>query len=209
VIELLSSWIIGFIAKTGYLGIFFLMMIESALIPMPSEVTMSFSGFLVTSGQLNLWLIVIVGTLGNLVGSLIAYFLGAWGQETVVRVLIKKYGKYIFVSEHEFDRSEKWFRKHGEIIVFVSRLLPAVRTYISLPAGIAKMNLVKFSLYTLLGSFLWSFILTYIGVILGKNWVKLGAFFHLFDIIIVLGVAFLVFRFAWKKWEKHKNYLHN
>lgn len=201
-IELLSSWIIGFISATGYSGVFFLMTIESALVPMPSEVTMPFSGFLITSGKFNFWFVVMAGTLGNLFGSLLAYWFGAWGQETIVRVLIRKYGRYIFVSEHEFDRSEKWFRKHGEIIVFVSRLLPAVRTYISLPAGIAKMNVFKFSIYTTLGSFLWSFVLTYIGVILGKNWIKMSAFFHIFDLIIALGIGLVIFRFIWKKWKK-------
>lgn len=202
-LELLVSWIINFISASGYLGVFFLMLIESALIPMPSEVTMPFSGFLVTQGKFNFWLIVLAGTFGNLLGSIAAYFLGFWGEDHIVRSLIRKYGKYILISEHEYDRSEKWFRKYGEIIVFVSRLLPAVRTYISLPAGIAKMNLHKFIFYTTAGSFIWSVFLTYIGVALGKNWSKIGNFFHAFDtVIVVLGLIFVAW-YIHKKVKRH------
>ncbi len=168
------------------------MLIESALIPMPSEVTMPFSGFLVNTGKFNLWFIVLAGTAGNLVGSLLAYILGYYGEDLFVRKFIRKYGKFVMISEHEYDRSERWFRKYGELIVFVSRLLPAVRTYISLPAGIAKMNIMKFTVYTTIGSFLWSLILTYIGVVLGSKWHTIGSFFHAFDaIIVVVGLLFV------------------
>ncbi len=181
------------------------MLIESALIPMPSEVTMPFSGFLVTQGKFNFWLIVFAGTLGNLVGSIAAYFLGFWGEDHIVRSLIRKYGKYILISEHEYDRSERWFRKYGEIIVFVSRLLPAVRTYISLPAGIAKMNFRKFILYTTIGSFIWSLFLTYIGVALGQNWNKIGNFFHAFDAVIVFfGLIFVIWYIRRKIRKVHR-----
>lgn len=169
------------------------MTLESALIPIPSEVTMPFSGSLIAMGRFNFWLVVLTGTLGNLVGSLLAYWLGAWGQEAVVRKVIMKYGKYFLVSEHEYDQSERWFRRHGEPIVFFSRILPVLRTFISLPAGIAKMNLTKFCIYTTVGSFLWSVLLTYIGVILGHNWQSLEAYFRKFDIVIViLGMATVV-----------------
>ncbi len=203
-IEILASWIINFISTSGYLGVFFLMLIESALIPMPSEVTMPFSGFLVGSGKFNLWFIVLVGTAGNLVGSLLAYILGYYGEDLFVRKFIRKYGKYVFISEHEYDRSEKWFRKYGEMIVFVSRLLPAIRTYISLPAGIAKMNILKFAVYTTIGSFLWSLILTYIGVVLGSKWQTIGSFFHTFDAIIAVGGLLLIFWCIRRKIKHHK-----
>lgn len=197
-IEVVGHWIINFISYFGYPAIFFLMTIESALIPMPSEITMPFSGFLVSSGKLNLWLVVLSGTIGNLVGSIIAYLLGSWGQETVVRKLIRQYGKYVFIKEHEFDRAEHWFRKYGQMIVFASRMLPAVRTYISLPAGIAKMNFSKFCLYTVIGSFIWSFILTYIGMILGNNWINLRTYFHYLDAFVVLMII-IGFVFIFRK----------
>lgn len=161
------------------------MMLESALIPIPSEVTMPFSGSLAAQGHFNFLLLVIIGTLGNLVGSLLAYGLGFWGQENVVRQVIAKYGKYVLISEHEFDRAKNWFLKYGEMIVFTSRLMPVIRTFISLPAGIAKMNLKKFIVYTAVGSFLWSLVLTLVGVKLGQNWQSLEVYFRRFDLVIV------------------------
>ncbi len=196
-LEIIGSWVIQFISTLGYLGIFILMTLESALIPIPSEVTMPFSGSLAAAGKFNFWLIVAAGTLGNLVGSMLAYFLGAWGQEAVVRKVIVKYGKYFLISEHEYDHSERWFRKHGEIIVFVSRVLPIVRTFISLPAGVAKMNLTKFILYTTVGSLIWSYLLTNIGIMLGNNWQSLEVYFRKFDLVIVallLGAIFFYVR---------------
>lgn len=163
-----------------------LMTIESALIPVPSEVTMPFAGSLVAKGEFNLILVVLAGTLGNLAGSLLAYALGHWGQETVVRKLIKQYGKYLLISQHEYDHAEVWFRKHGEVIVFVSRLLPGIRTFISLPAGVAHMKLKKFIIYTVLGCLPWSIVLTVIGVKLGENWDTIGVYFHRFDLLLFI-----------------------
>ncbi|MBI3577033.1 DedA family protein [Candidatus Gottesmanbacteria bacterium] len=200
-LELLGAGIIHFISSAGYGGIFLLMTAESALIPIPSEVTMPFSGSLVALGTFNIWFVVIAGTLGNLFGSLLAYALGWWGQEAVVRKLIVKYGKYLLITEHEYDRAERWFRSRGEAIVFVSRVLPIVRTFISLPAGVAKMNLTRFTIYTTVGSFLWSLFLTYIGVVLGNNWKSLERYFHKFDLIIVSGLVVLA---AWYLRRKFK-----
>ena len=195
-LEFLAHFIISLIEQTGYAGVFFLMTIESALVPMPSEVTMPFAGYLVSIGKMNLLWVTIVGAVGNLVGSLAAYALGYWGEETFIRGFIKKYGKFLLIKESEYDRAELWFRKHGEPIVFISRLLPAVRTFISLPAGVAHMNLRRFIIYTTIGSLIWSFILTYIGVVLGNNWQALGPFFHKFDgilaVVLVLAVVFFV-----------------
>jgi membrane protein DedA with SNARE-associated domain len=202
-IELLGGWVIHFIASLGYFGIFLLMTLESALIPIPSEVTMPFSGSLIASGVFNFWFVVLIGTLGNLTGSLLAYWLGWWGQETVVRKLIVKYGKYLLISESEYDRSERWFRNHGELIVFASRVLPVLRTFISLPAGVAKMKLTKFITYTVVGCFIWSVVLTQIGVVLGKNWNTIGVYFHKFDIVIVVaGILFV----AWYIQRKLKHF---
>jgi len=198
-IELLGSWIIHLISSLGYFGVFFLMTFESALIPIPSEVTMPFAGSLVAVGQFNFWIVVLVGTLGNLVGSLLAYWLGWWGEEGVVRTLIQKYGKYVLISEHEYDRSERWFRNHGEMIVLLSRVLPILRTFISLPAGVAKMKLRKFITYTVVGCFIWSYILTQIGVVLGENWSSLEVYFRKFDVVIVGAGVLVVVWYVWHK----------
>ena len=188
-LETLGTFVINIISDVGYLGIFILMALESACIPIPSEVTMPFSGSLVALGRFNLWMVVLIGALGNLAGSLLAYAIGYWGQDKIVRILIVKYGRYFLISEHEYDRAQKWFLKYGEIIVFASRMLPVIRTFISLPAGIAKMNLTKFILYTTIGSFLWSLVLTSVGMILGQNWQSLEVYFRQFDVLIVAGLT--------------------
>lgn len=204
-LETLASWIVTIISTTGYLGIFALMTVESALIPLPSEITMPFSGSLVASGRFNIWLVAVAGALGNLAGSLLAYALGFWGQENVVRVIIKKYGKYLLISEHEVERAEKWFLKYGELIVFTSRLMPVIRTFISLPAGIAKMNLVKFIIYTTVGSFLWSLILAYIGMVMGQNWRYLEVYFQKFDILIFIVLVLGAGGYLFRKYRQLKN----
>ncbi len=185
VIALVTHFIINLIQSTGYIGIFLLMAAESALIPIPSEVTMPFAGYLVTLGKFNFLTVVFVGALANLVGSLLAYGLGFWGSETFVRNFITKYGKWFLVSSKEFDHSNKWFRRYGEKIVFLGRILPVVRTYISLPAGVAEMDFWRFSLFTLAGSFIWSYLLTYIGVTLGKNWNSLQIYYRKLELLII------------------------
>lgn len=191
-IELLSGFIIHLIQSSGYLGIFLLMMLESALIPIPSEVTMPFAGYLVGRGELSFAFVVIIGALGNLAGSWIGYAFGYFLEETIIVTLIKKYGKFILISIDEYNRSLKWFNKFGDKIAFLSRILPVVRTFISLPAGLAKMNLWKFSIYTFLGSLIWSGVLTYIGVYLGSKWEAIAGFFHKFDLVIFALLVFAV-----------------
>lgn len=193
-LELLSLIIIQSIEKTGYLGIFFLMTIESALIPFPSEVTMPFAGFLISKGVLSFPLVVLAGAMGNTVGSLIAYALGYYLEEHVMISLIKKYGRFLLITEHEYQKSLRWFNKYGNSIAFFSRLLPAVRTFISLPAGLSEMNIYKFTAYTFLGSLLWSLFLASIGVYLGDNWHSLEGYFRKFEYGII---AFLVVFGLW------------
>jgi len=198
-IELLGSWIIHFIGSFGYFGVFMLMLLESCLIPIPSEVTMPFSASLIASGLFNFWILIIVGTLGNLTGSLLSYWLGWWGEDSVVRKVITKYGKYVRISESEYDRSERWFRNHGELVVLLPRVLPVLRTFISLPAGVAKMKLKKFVAYTIVGCFIWSVVLTQIGVVLGANWKSLEVYFRKFDVVIVVAIVALVIWYVWHK----------
>jgi len=200
-LEFLASYIIHLIQTTGYFGIFGLMTLESVLIPIPSEVTMPFSGFLVSEGILNFWLVVIVASVANLIGSLIAYYIGYFLEEAVLMNLIRKYGKFILVTPKDYEDAEHWFTKYGDKIVFISRLLPAVRTVISLPAGVFEMNIKKFIIYTFVGSFIWSIVLTYVGVKLGENWDVLGGYFHKFDIVIV--IAFVVLIIAYLNHKLH------
>jgi len=190
-LEFLSHFIIRLIEATHYYGIFVLMALESALIPIPSEVTMPFSGYLVQQGKLSFWTVVTVGALANLIGSLGAYALGYYLEETVILKLIHRFGKFILISEEEYLRALRWFRRYGQGVAFFSRLLPAVRTFISLPAGLAEMNLIKFSFYTFIGSFIWSAFLTWIGFSFGSNWNAIEPYFQKFHIVIA--VAFVIF----------------
>jgi membrane protein DedA with SNARE-associated domain len=178
----------------GYLAVFLLMTAESALIPIPSEVTMPFAGFMASLGYMNFWVAVTIGAFGNLVGSWIAYYVGYKKGESWLRTVIKKWGKFLLIKETEFDKSMLWFAKHGQIVAFTSRLLPVVRTFISLPAGIAKMEIYKFSLLTFLGSFLWTAFLTYLGLILGDNWHSIEPYFREFQYLIIgLFIAAAIF----------------
>ena len=200
-LEFLSHYIIQLIQSTGYTGIFVLMALESALIPIPSEITMPFSGFLVSEGKLSFVMVVITGTLANLAGSLAAYYLGYILEETVLLKLIQKYGKFILLSEHEYHRAEKWFRKYGDKIIFISRLLPGIRTVISLPAGIVEMDIKKFVIYTTFGCLIWSIFLTYIGFVLGENWNALEPIYRKFEFIIAGVIIIAVLAYI----EKHLN----
>ena len=190
ILQPLAEFIIYIISVLGYTGLFIAMTLQSACIPLPSEIILPFSGFLVSQGIFDFWLTVLTAAIGSLAGSILAFSLGFFKGEVFVRSLIKKYGKYILVFEYELDDAEKWFRKYGEIITFVSRLLPVVRTFIALPAGISKMNFTKFCFFVVSGDFLWSMFLIYIGKLFGRNWDILGNYFHKFDfIIVILGMA--------------------
>jgi membrane protein DedA with SNARE-associated domain len=197
IIEILSGFIVATISALGYSGILLLMAIESACIPLPSEIIMPFSGYLVSTGQLNLWGVAVAGAVGCVVGSLVAYCVGMYGG----RPLIEKYGRYVLLSRHDLDLADRWFASHGEIIVFVSRLLPAIRTFIAFPAGVARMNLTRFVIYTFAGSLPWCLGLAYVGQKLGEKWNKddtLKTWFHRFDfvfgILVVLAVVWWVWR---------------
>ncbi len=204
IIELLTAWIISVISASGYFGIFVLMGLESALIPIPSEATMTFAGYLASTGTFNFWAVVFVGALANLVGSILAYALGYWGEDAFIRDIIKKYGKFVLVTVSEYDHAEKWFRKYGPQIAFSSRLLPVVRTFISLPCGVAKMNFTKFCIYTFAGSFIWSGFLTYIGFTLGKNWNSLHGYYRQFEYLIVGTIVIVGVWYVWHKIKKLK-----
>ncbi len=188
--QYLTEILTSFISSYGYLAVFILMTAESALIPIPSEITMAFAGFLAGVNVINFWMAVFLGALGNLVGSLLAFYLGKAMGEQWIRDAIRKWGKSILVHEKDFDMALAWFKKYGQGIAFGSRLLPIIRTFISLPAGIAEMNVVKFSIFTFIGSFIWSAFLAYLGLKLGQNWEVIDPYFRKFQFLIVgLGVA--------------------
>ena len=197
IIEILTAFIIATISALGYFGVVLLMAIESACIPLPSEIIMPFAGYLVYAGRFNLWWVGVAGAVGCVVGSLIAYWVGMYGG----RPLIEKYGRYVLVSRHDLDLADRWFARYGEIIVFASRLLPVIRTFIAFPAGVARMNLTRFVIYTFAGSLPWCLGLAYVGQILGEQWDKndtLKSWFHRFDFVIgiigVLAVGWWVWR---------------
>jgi len=201
IITILSSFIVATISTLGYSGIVLLMAIESACIPLPSEIIMPFSGYLVSTGEMNIWGVGVAGAVGCVLGSLVAYWGGMYGG----RPFIEKYGPYILLSRHDLDIADRWFAKHGEIIVFVSRLLPAIRTFIAFPAGVARMNLPRFVIYTFAGSLPWCLALAYVGQKLGEQWDKddtLKTWFHRFDFLIGIAGALFV---AWWVWRHIKH----
>lgn len=205
-LEYLAGLIIQLIHSTGYVGIFILMGLESALIPIPSEVTMPFSGYLAQTGVLNVWMVILVGTIANLVGSLVGYYIGYFLEETVLLNLIRKYGKFVLIDEHEYHRANKWFDKYGDKIIFISRLLPGIRTIISLPAGMFKMDMKKFIIYTTVGCLIWSALLTYIGVVLGENWNSLEPIYRKFEIVIVVLLVVAVIWYVDHKLKLRKKF---
>ena len=189
-IGLLAVWIISVISSMGYGGIVLLMAIESACIPLPSEIIMPFAGYLVYKSEMVLWVVAFMGALGCVLGSIPAYYVGKTGG----RNLAEKYGRFVLISKKDLQMADDWFKNYGEIIIFIGRLLPAVRTFIALPAGIARMNMTKFIIYTFLGSFIWCWTLAYIGMVFGEQWNTLKVYFHEFHYVIA-GVA--VIFIAW------------
>ncbi|GAW28417.1 alkaline phosphatase [Carboxydocella sp. ULO1] len=188
-------------ARYGYLAVFIGMVLESACIPIPSEIIMPFGGLLAARGQLNFWWVGLLGALANVVGSWLAYLAGRFGG----RAFIEKYGKYLLISRHHLQLADRWFEEKGEITVFVTRLLPGIRTFISLPAGIARMDFLRFTLYSLLGVLPWSYFLAYLGYLLGENWDKLTAYLHTANYFL-LGTALLVIAllYLWQKKQRRR-----
>jgi len=197
IILVLAGYITAFIVATKYFGVMVLMAIESACIPLPSEIIMPFAGFQVFSGKLNLVLVATAGALGCNLGSWIAYWVGYHGG----RPLVQKWGQYILLNEHDLNMADRFFARYGSTAVFIARLLPVIRTFIALPAGIAKMPQGRFHVYTFLGSWPWCFGLAYVGMKLGEHWNTLGKYFHRFDAVIG---ACLIIGFAWFVWSHWK-----
>ncbi len=186
----------------GYLGVMIAMTIESAMIPLPSELILPYAGFLVsdpsqveplTHGPWSFWIVVIVATIGNTIGSLIAYGIGAWGG----RPFLERWGRYLLIRPHEIELAERFFDRYGAATAFFSRLLPIVRTFISFPAGVARMPLGRFVAYSTAGAFIWSTVLTFAGVQLGSRWQDIRHALQPFDLVIAVAVVALVALFIW------------
>jgi membrane protein DedA with SNARE-associated domain len=189
----LSALIISIIATLGYGGVVLMMAIESACIPLPSEVIMPFAGSLVASGRFSLSLMALAGAVGCLIGSYAAYFVGASGG----RSFLERYGRWVLIAPHELEIADRFFDRWGSPAVFISRLLPVVRTFIAFPAGVARMRLLPFTIYTLAGSYIWCWALAYAGFKLGQHWKELEPYFHRFDtamgLLLAIGVGLLLY----------------
>jgi membrane protein DedA with SNARE-associated domain len=194
ILEALGRFIIGVISSLGYGGVVVCMAIESACIPLPSEIIMPFSGYLASTGRFSLFWVSMAGAFGCVVGSVAAYYLGMYAG----RGFIERYGRWVLVTRHDLDLADRWFAKYGHAAIFVSRLLPVVRTFISFPAGVARMPIVPFIIYTFLGSLPFCWFLAWIGKVLGENWPTLRKYFHGADLVIgaliLIGGVYWVWR---------------
>lgn len=194
-LESIFMAVIAFLGQFGYWGVALGMALESACIPLPSEIVLPFGGFLAATGRITLSEAIWAGQLGGLAGSVAAYLIGRYGG----RALVERYGKYLLISGHELAVADDWFARRGEMTVFVSRLLPGIRTFISLPAGMAGMSFGKFLFYSFLGMLPWSFAFTYAGYRLGREWNLVREYLHKFDLVII---ALLLGAVAWFIWHK-------
>jgi membrane protein DedA with SNARE-associated domain len=185
------------IAATGYGGIVILMAIESACIPLPSELIMPFAGYLVYTGSMKLLWVATAGAIGCNLGSLVAYEIGYYGG----RPLVERYGRWVLMGRRELDWADGFFKRWGYLAVFVARMLPVVRTFIALPAGIARMPRLRFHVYTFLGSWPWCFLLAWFGMKMGENWRELGKYLHKFDVVIVVVLAVGIIWFVRSHWK--------
>lgn len=190
IIDTVVQFILQVITQIGYPGIVGLMALESMGVPIPSEVVMPASGWLASDGALNLFVVTIAGTVGCTIGSAIAYWIGYWGG----RAAVMRYGRYVFLNEKHLDAAERWFNKHGTAAIFFTRLMPVIRTYISFPAGMAKMRFWPFIIVSAIGSAIWCFILAYIGFVLGPRWDSINGAYNFLTIVLLaaLGLVFVV-----------------
>lgn len=186
------------ISDYGYWVIGIAMFLDSVNIPIPSEITLPFGGYLASISKLNLLAVIIISTITTTLGSILNYYLGFYGGGP----FLEKYGKYFFISKEDLELATKWLNKYGNWIIFTGRLIPGVRTFISLPAGIAKINMKIFLIYTFAGSLLWCSLLTYIGYKLGNHWEQIEVFFEKFHIIIIGIALVLVILYIWYKLRK-------
>ncbi len=191
IILAITNFVTQTIDTLGYGGVALLMAIESAAIPLPSEIIMPFSGFLVANGRFTLFGLSLAGAFGSVVGSLVTYYIGYYGG----RPLVEKYGRYIFISHYDLELTERFFNRFRYSATFLGRIIPVIRTFISIPAGIAKAPIIPFTVNAFVGSFIWSYFLAYLGLRLGSNWHALETYFRKFDVL--MGIAIILFIVYW------------
>lgn len=190
----ITTFILNLFTSLGYVGIITAMAIESCCIPLPSELIMPLAGFLAFQGKFNLWAAGVAGAVGCVVGSAVAYWIGATGG----RPLLLRYGRYVLISAHDADRADRFFARYGDATIFATRLMPIVRTFISLPAGIARMNFGRFLIYTFAGSLPWCLVLAYAGYKLGEHWKDVGGSIRKYDYVVVAVVVVLIALFLYR-----------
>ncbi len=202
------SEILGFLAQLaiqvisllGYFGIFALMALESTFFPIPSELVMPFAGYLAFQGKMNFWLVALLGGLGATAGSVLSYYMGYYGGKP----FLKRFGKYFLINDEDMEWTENWFRKHGEKTIFVSRFIPVVRHLISGPAGIFRMDVRKFIIFTFAGAFLWSLVLTYAGYYLSSRWEEVSHFLRPFSFLVVAILLAVAGWYIWRHLKRRK-----
>ncbi|MBI2144437.1 DedA family protein [Candidatus Woesearchaeota archaeon] len=197
--ERLSGLFTSVIASTGYLGVFVLMTLESMVAPVPSELVMPFAGFLVADGKLNLWLVIIASSLASITGSLISYAIAYFGEKE----LIHKFGRFVFLDKDELDWTQRWFEKRGSITILISRFIPVIRHLISIPAGLAKMDLKKFVLFTAVGATAWNSFLLWVGMQLRERWEAVHKYSSQLDVLVIVLIVVAVAYYAYRHIRRH------
>lgn len=199
-LAIIGVWGITIISSLGYVGVFFLMALESMIFPIPSEIVMPFAGFLISQGQFSFAGILIISSLGSLAGSLLSYYVGKVGGHK----LILKYGKYFFLDQHDLEKTETWFATKGERTIFIGRFIPVLRHLISIPAGIGKMNVRRFTFYTILGAACWNMLLAYTGYVSGKNWIVIRQYTEPVSMIVAVLLLVALCWFVLRHWRHKK-----
>jgi len=204
ILDTIKIWVENIISTMGYPGLYLVMFLENIFPPIPSEVVLPLAGSLTLSGRFSIGLITVVGMLGSLTGAFAFYGLGKWLGEANVRKFIEKYGRYAFLSTADLDRSLDWFNRYDDRVIFFSRMVPIVRSLISIPAGIATMHFWKFSIYTILGTALWSFLLSFGGRLLGEQWHLITDFVNTYQNIVLVIIGLLLAYFIFSRLLKKK-----
>lgn len=199
------DWITNIISSMSYLGIALLMLVENIFPPIPSEIIMPLAGFTVQKGDLNLLFVILAGVVGSVLGALPWYYLGKFIGENRLKNWVNRHGKWLSLSGNDIDKSKRWFQKYGYTVVFFGRLIPAVRTYISIPAGFDEMEFIPFICYSTIGTFIWVGLLTYAGYVLGKNYHLVKQYLTPISIVVVAGLVISLGIWFFKRYNnRHK-----
>lgn len=198
--EFLSQYITRFIESTGYITVFITMVMESMVLPVPSEAVMPFAGFLVAERKFTFFLVVLFSTLGSVVGSLISYAIGYYGEKAIIH----KYGGFLLLDNEELEATERFFNRYGDITIFISRFIPVIRHLISIPAGFAQMNVMKFAIFTIIGAGIWNGFLAYTGFYLKSNWDAVMKYSRIVDVVVILILAGLFGYYIYRHIKRHR-----